>query len=274
MSSGRKIPNKETNSKYNGKVGIGCEEMDTDIKEPGASNSSSFINQSLDQEQEQIELQLQRSLEASKQMLYGVFGNVITMLEEFERRELQQFKIQHTIPHSEIFIPDQRHKTFVDIKSNVECQLLIFETQTKACPPEVLAALREELKNRTLGWSAVRAEMGLKEIHQTDLYIAQLYEILAKGGTFHQPFNSDNVTEQTMKDGFQAMIYGEHDRAHLDKEFKENPDKGATGPKTRRSEMIKEGADRMSRARGDKFLDKSLKEDVMKYESYGPENLK
>jgi hypothetical protein len=71
----------------------------------------------------------------------------------------------------------------------VECQLLLFETQTKACPPEVLAALREELKNRTLGWSAVRAEMNLKEIHQTDLYITKLYEILAKGGTFHQPFN-------------------------------------------------------------------------------------
>jgi hypothetical protein len=71
----------------------------------------------------------------------------------------------------------------------VECQLFLFETQTKACPPEVLAALREELKSRTLGWSAVRAEMGLNEIHQTDRYLAQLYEILVKGGTFHQPFN-------------------------------------------------------------------------------------
>jgi hypothetical protein len=48
-------------------------------------------------------------------MLYGVFGNVITILEEYERRELRQFKIQHNIPHSEIFIPDQRHKTFDDV---------------------------------------------------------------------------------------------------------------------------------------------------------------
>lgn len=262
MSRGEKTPNKKTNSKYNDKVGNGYEGMDTDITEPAASESSSFSKQSLDHKQAQIQKQLQRSLEASKQMLYGVFGNVITILEEYERRELQEFKIQHNIPHSEIFIPDQRHKTFDDIESNVECQLFLFETQTKACPPEVLAALREELKSRTLGWSAVRAEIGLKEIHQTDRYIAQLYEILAKGGTFHQPFHSDGVTEQVMKNGFQAMMNGDHDRAQLDKEFKENPYKDATGPKTRRSEMIKEGAERMSRARGDKTLDDSLKKDV------------
>jgi hypothetical protein len=46
-------------------------------------------------------------------MLYGVFGNVITILEEYERRELQD--IEHNIPHSEIFIPDQRHKTNDDV---------------------------------------------------------------------------------------------------------------------------------------------------------------
>jgi hypothetical protein len=48
-------------------------------------------------------------------MLYGVFGNVITMLEEYEQRELAQFQMQHNMPKSEIYIPDQRHKTFDDV---------------------------------------------------------------------------------------------------------------------------------------------------------------
>lgn len=222
----------------------------------------------------QKQQQLQRSVEASKQMLYGVFGNVITMLEEYEQRELAQFKMQHNMPKSEIYIPDQRHKTFDDIKSNVEVQLLLFETQTKACPPEALAEIHEELKRRTLAWSAVREEMRIRDIHQTDYYIAKLYEILAKGGTFHQPINNEGVTEGVMKEGFQAMIYGEHDRAVLDREFKTNPDKEAVGPVTRSSEMIHEGANRISRARGDQDLDRFLKEDIHRIERNGPEDIK
>ncbi|XP_053390660.1 uncharacterized protein LOC128553505 [Mercenaria mercenaria] len=218
--------------------------------------------------------QLQRSVEASKQMLYGVFGNVITILEEYERRELAKYRMEHNMPKSDIYIPDQTHKNFEDIKSNVDTQLLLFETQTKACPPEALAEVLDELKRRTLAWSAVRQEMGIKEIQQTDYYMSKLYEILAKGATNHGPVESQEVTEGVMKESFQAIMYGDHDRAELDREFKNNPDKKATGPNTRSSEMLQDGASRLSRARGNQELDGYLKEDVNKFQGHGPEDLK
>ena len=76
------------------------------------------------------------------------------------------------------------------IKSNVECQLLIFEKQTKACPPEALAEVHEDLRHRTIAWSAVRSEKGIQYNQQTDMYIMKLYEILAKGGTSHPPVDT------------------------------------------------------------------------------------
>ena len=76
------------------------------------------------------------------------------------------------------------------IKSNVECQLLIFEKQTTFCPPGALAEVREELRHRTLAWSAVRSEKGIQDIQQTDMYIMKLYKILAKGETSHRPVDT------------------------------------------------------------------------------------
>lgn len=57
--------------------------------------------------------------------------------------------------------------------------------QIKACPRDVLANIRDELKLRTISWAAVRAEKDVGGIHKTDYYISQLYEILAKGTTEH-----------------------------------------------------------------------------------------
>jgi hypothetical protein len=67
-------------------------------------------------------------------------------------------------------------------------QLLLFETLTKACPREALDEVHEEIRRRTLAWSAVREEMGIAEIQHTDHYVFKLYEILAKGKTTHETY--------------------------------------------------------------------------------------
>jgi hypothetical protein len=77
------------------------------------------------------------------------------------------------------------HNFYQKVKSNVETQILLFEAQSKACPPEVRAALLEDLKRKTIAWAAVRSEKGLPENQETDRYISKVYEILAKGRTDH-----------------------------------------------------------------------------------------
>ena len=43
---------------------------------------------------------------ASKQMVYGVYGNCITMLEEMEQRELRRIGGK-AMSRSDIYLPDQ-----------------------------------------------------------------------------------------------------------------------------------------------------------------------
>ena len=52
-------------------------------------------------------------------MLYGVLGNVITIIEEYEQRELAQNRMQHYMSKSNIYIPDQSHKDMEDV--SIEC---------------------------------------------------------------------------------------------------------------------------------------------------------
>jgi len=48
---------------------------------------------------------------ASKQMVYGVYGNVINIMEEFERRESRT-----ALPGSSIYGPDQSRKGNEDVR--------------------------------------------------------------------------------------------------------------------------------------------------------------
>lgn len=222
----------------------------------------------------QKQKQLQRSLEASKHMLYGVFGNVITMLEEFEKHELKKKKMEKKMPQSKFFIPDQSHKSFDDIKCNVEVQLLLFETLTKACPREALDEVHEEIRRRTLAWSAVREEMGIAEIQHTDHYVFKLYEILAKGKTTHETYERKEVKEETIRKGFGAFLKGNHERETVDACYKKNPEKQATAPETRSSEMYMKGANRIFRVNEDKTLQESLQKDAKMFEDQGPSDYK
>lgn len=223
-------------------------------------------------DQTQMQSQLQRSVEASKQMLYGTFENLIASLEEYEKREQNMKGISKPLNMSNIRRPDQRRKKDEDVKSNVETQILLFETQSKACPPEALTALKEDLRHRILGWTAVRSD--IPGLHTTDGYIAKVYEILAKGQTAHNIPTCENVSEDVMRDSFQAIIYGDHDRQKLDSSFKKDPRKKAAAPDIRHSEMFEEGARRISGAYGRPDLNFCLQRDVQKMQSYGPRDMK
>ncbi|KAH3783514.1 uncharacterized protein LOC127842220 [Dreissena polymorpha] len=213
--------------------------------------------------------QMQRAAEASKQMLYGVYGNVVSILEEYEART-QKMKAER----SKIELPDQSRKTVEDVQSIVQTQLLLFETQQRACPKDVSASVNKELRKKTIHWAAVREEHKM-EVSDTDKYICQLYEVLVKGKTKHEILDKprDPVSPETIRDNLQHILKGKHDASEIDKQFKKDDTKKAVSPQTRRSEQafvtLQLGATRMSQTMPE--LVEVLDEDLKEFGADGPE---
>ncbi|XP_052227588.1 uncharacterized protein LOC127842216 isoform X1 [Dreissena polymorpha] len=221
--------------------------------------------------QQQAMLQRQRAAEASKQMLYGVYGNFVSILEEYEART-QKTKAAR----SNIALPDQSKKSVDDVQSIVQTQLLLFETQQRACPKEVSQSVNKELRKKTLHWAAVREEKHMKP-NETDKYICQLYEVLVKGKTKHEILEkpSKPVSAATIKENVKHIFKGKNDAMEIDQQFKQDDKKKATSPETRRSELddaYEKGAKRMKVTRPD--LKKVLDNDVKEFLDDGFDNIR
>ncbi|XP_052228699.1 uncharacterized protein LOC127842939 isoform X2 [Dreissena polymorpha] len=185
----------------------------------------------------QAMMQMQRAAEASKQMLYGVYGNFISILEEYEARTHEAKAVRSKIP-----IPDQSKKNLDDVQSIVETQLLLFETQQRACPKAISQSVNKELRQKTLHWAAVREEQNMRE----------------------------PVSEETIRENMQYIFKGKHEAMEIDQEFKTDDKKKATSPETRRSELddaYTRGAKRMEQAMPE--LVAVLVEDLKEFEGDG-----
>lgn len=204
---------------------------------------------------EQVQSQVFRSAQASKQMLYEVFGNVISILEEFERRELNSLQHIHdkSVQKSDIYIPDQSHKKDHDVQRIVETQLLLFQTHLhQACRPEIRDEVLDELKQATKKWLAVRKDRGFP-VGKTDEYAAQLYEILSKGQTQHPSvfMERPQIDGGELTKAAQQYFEGDHRRAQVDEEFRRDPNKRAAFPAVRAGSSADTGIDRMEEYRAD-----------------------
>ncbi|XP_052227592.1 uncharacterized protein LOC127842218 [Dreissena polymorpha] len=220
---------------------------------------------------EVMQMQLQRAAEASKQMLYGVYGNFVSILEEYEARTHKT-----NAGRSKIHLPDQSRKTVEDVQSIVQTQLLLFETQQRACPKEVSASINKELRKKTLHWAAVRHEKKMP-INETDKYICQLYEVLAKGKTKHEILEKprEHVSAETIRENVQHIFKGKHDAMEVDQQFKNDDKKKATSPETRRSgldDAYHFGVLRMADARPE--LAAILTDDLAEFKKEGIEDMK
>ncbi|CAH1796834.1 unnamed protein product [Owenia fusiformis] len=209
--------------------------------------------------QQQTTLQMHRSLQASKQMAYDVYANVVTAIEELEAREINGKTTEakdisgkskkKKVPRSGAHLPDQGFKDFRAVKEGVKAQLIIFQTHLKNCPPGVVAEIRDELKERTMGWMAVRQEHNLPE-SEADKMAGKLFEILATGQTPHSYSKSQlergTMSGRELNENFGKIMVGNHKRAELDRNFREDPDRKAEIPNIRSGNYPHYGAERMS----------------------------
>ncbi|KAH3781206.1 uncharacterized protein LOC127841183 [Dreissena polymorpha] len=183
--------------------------------------------------QTQKQDQLARQKEASKEMLYRVYENVIGTLEEFERR-CNKRHTKEKLVVSEIDFPDQSDKSDRDVKANMDVQLLLFEEHRKSCPPKFTKEVNGELRMKTIYWAAARGET---ELDETDEYTTNLYEILVKDKTHHAVLDQPRqpVEHKTMRQTLQFIMKGNAKAMEIECEYQTDPDKMAKDPKTRKT---------------------------------------
>ncbi|KAH3781212.1 hypothetical protein DPMN_159038 [Dreissena polymorpha] len=110
----------------------------------------------------------------SKQMLYGVYENVISFIEEYEARK----SIGKRFPRSNIALADQSTKTLEDVESAVQAQLFVFEMHCKSCPKECREIAYKDLRTKTLVWAAVREKITWGMGKLTHLYVSSMKFLL------------------------------------------------------------------------------------------------
>lgn len=208
---------------------------------------------------------LQRPKEASKQMVYDVFGNVIGILEEFERREMIRHNLPLDVQKSKIDISPQDYKQDEDIRAILQTQMVSFENIIHFCPTDIFSEMVEELRFKVIGWAAVREEyfmrMKLTFDSETDYFLAKMYELLVTGRTDHEPLKSEPFTAETMLSGVQAYMKGQNKTFKLEEKFKRDPESRSKAPNIRTNEILRKGIQRLLRMEKGHDLQKQLKED-------------
>jgi len=201
--------------------------------------------------QDQMQEQIIRNAQASLQMVYGVYGNTITMLEELETRELKKKK-HRLLPRSEIEVHDQSGFSDEEIQGKLDTQLLILQTQLGCCHDEIKKNVKEEMKMLTLNWSSLREEEMLP-YGKTDEYAQKLFGLLVTGKTDHPKKSncSPLMGKEDMQETLGAIVHGQHKQTDLDRVFKNDPKRKAIVPKMRQTAGVDKGADRMMKERPD-----------------------
>ncbi|XP_052227377.1 dentin sialophosphoprotein-like isoform X2 [Dreissena polymorpha] len=237
-SSSKKHRIKNTNQPHNDSYDHGINDTDTHLPNM----------------QYQMTKKMQRHAEASKDMLFRVFENVIKIIEEYENRIDEQ-----QIPSSHIQIPDKPNRTDDDVRIIVEAQLLVFEFHKNSCPPEVTDDVIKMLRENVIMWAAVRD----CPTSCTDKYIAKLYEILVSGKTDHAVIDKlgERVSASTIQKTLPLIMKGKGISMQLDASYENNPDKKAEHPKIRQTgNPLEKGAERILQA--NKNLFEYIVEDV------------
>ncbi|CAC5387687.1 unnamed protein product [Mytilus coruscus] len=149
--------------------------------------------------QKQQQVERLRSIEASKQMVFEVYGNTIGILEEFERRESKN----KSIKRSQVQIPDQSGKDDNDVQTILQAQILILQTQMKTCDTRIRKEVSDDLRDKTLRWVASREKQRIAD-GETDIFVGQVFEVISNKEAQHpkkfyrSPASIENVTMNDM----------------------------------------------------------------------------
>ncbi|CAG2240446.1 unnamed protein product [Mytilus edulis] len=176
----------------------------------------------------QTQSQKQRSMEASKEKIYRIHGNVINILEELEERT-QRSRGKKPLPKSKTDYYDHSEKDDETVDEVVQGQLITFQSIIKACDPRVKQSVKDELEKKTKKWMEVRRQEGADR-DDIDRYAHMMLDIITHGQTSHskdflksKSVNHDAFTHEDV----QTIITASHKSAAVDREFQRDPNRKA-----------------------------------------------
>ncbi|XP_052097112.1 uncharacterized protein LOC127732098 [Mytilus californianus] len=180
-----------------------------------------------------IQAQQQRSMEATKERIYKIHGNVINILEELEDRQQKKSK-KELLPKSGTDYYDHSEKCDDTANEVAQGQLIACEAVLKGCDPQIKDSLRKELEEKTRKWLAVRQSKNLpKDI--VDTYAEMALEIITRGKTKHATeFTEFKSKEHPMTpDDVNLLMTGQYKASEVDKEYAKDPQRKAKSPSIR-----------------------------------------
>lgn len=200
------------------------------------------------QTQAQEQIQKQRTLQASAQMLYDGYENTMGMIEELEKHEGHNMSAGFSGLMTHV-IPKGTKKPKRDVTAIIEAQLTCLDGQMTFAPPEVTRAARMKLLEKTLKWVAARGERGI-EPSPVDAYTKNVVQVLIKPDSLKFPERerdprAASLDERTVNELMFAFAQAQHKGDLQDKEFEANPDKKASLRKMREGEDLHSGATRL-----------------------------
>lgn len=200
------------------------------------------------QTQAQEQIQKQRSLQASAQMLYDGYEHTMGMIEELEKHEGHNTSAGFSGLLTHI-IPKGTKKPKHDVTAIIEAELTCLDAQMTFAPPEVTRAARMKLLEKTLKWAAAREEAKIKP-SSVDAYTKNVVQVLIKPDSVKFPERerdprSASLDECTVNELIFGFAQAQHKGDLQDKEFEADPNKKAAMRKIREGEDLHSGAVRL-----------------------------
>ncbi|XP_076082415.1 uncharacterized protein LOC143053494 [Mytilus galloprovincialis] len=192
----------------------------------------------------QAEEQIFRNAQASKQMVYEVYKNVVGTLEEFESRIADKKTKQ--LQRSMEIKPEFALRTNKEIQRQLETQIFILEDQLHTCDISIREEVKQDLQHLTIQWIGHREEEKVPK-NDADTFAGKLFEILSKGSTSHPAefLQSPGSIPNIEPGHIQQVLNAQHKANMFDKKFRKSANKVAIIPEVRHCVDLYKGEKRL-----------------------------
>lgn len=190
---------------------------------------------------------IQRSIQASQQMLFDGLAVSIGMIEELERLQHEDDGKMKKSSYPTMGYTPLHARNVPEALRRIEASLATLGAQLKFAPPEASAEARIKMLEAVLQWLGTRSCLG-KRITEVDHYAVNILELMFVGDiTIHRQMrearmqHTEKLDEQSISNAFSWINIGRAYSEQVDKEFKEAPQKAALLSNLRNEGSFQEG---------------------------------
>ncbi|XP_078541511.1 uncharacterized protein LOC144826926 [Lissotriton helveticus] len=191
--------------------------------------------------------QLQRSIQASQQMLFDGLAVSIGMIEELEHLQHEDDGRMRKSSYPTMGYTPLHARNVPEALSKIEASLATLGAQLKFAPPDASAQAKTKMLEAVLLWLGTRASC-VKGITEVDHYAVNILELLFFGDiTIHRQMREarmrhpEKLDEQSISNVVSWISKGRAYSEEVDKNFKEDTQKAAVLSNLRNEGTFQDG---------------------------------